>query len=137
MAEAVFNHVLKKKGIEEKFVVDSAAVAGYHIGKRPDARAVACLASHAVPVDHKARVLTVKDFEEFDYIFGMDEDNMEDIRAMQPEASKAKVELFGAYYGQETVIIEDPYYGGKQGFEVNYEQVTACSHGFLQHLGYN
>ena len=38
MAEAVFNDVIKKKGIAANFVVDSAGTSGYHIGENPDSR---------------------------------------------------------------------------------------------------
>lgn len=47
---------------------------------------------------------------QFDYIFGMDEDNMEDLKSMTPDNSKASVELLGDYDPQEVRIIRDPYY---------------------------
>lgn len=69
------------------------------------------------------------DFEEFDYIFAMDRSNLSDLRRLQqrrPEG-KAKVMLFGEHSGSKVEIVEDPYYGGKEGFEIAYEQCTRFS----------
>lgn len=59
-----------------QWVIDSAAIIDYHTGKNPDRRAQKCMKNHDVPMDHKARPVQTADFEKFDYIFGMDEDNM-------------------------------------------------------------
>ena len=51
-----------------------------------------------------------KDFAEFDYIFGMDDDNIDDLKAMTPTGSIAKVNLLGCYDPEGEKIIRDPYY---------------------------
>jgi low molecular weight phosphotyrosine protein phosphatase len=50
------------------------------------------------------------DFNEFDYIFGMDDDNMDDLNSLAPSGSKAKLELLGTYDPEGERIIRDPYY---------------------------
>lgn len=50
------------------------------------------------------------DFSEFDYIFGMDDDNIDDLKSMAPNQCKAKVELLGTYDPEGERIIRDPYY---------------------------
>ena len=57
-------------------------------------------------------ILQVKksDFSEFDYIFGMDDDNMHDLGSLSSGQSKAKVELLGDYDPEGERIIRDPYY---------------------------
>ncbi len=50
------------------------------------------------------------DFSEFDYIFGMDDDNIDDLKSMAPNQCKAKVELLGSYDPEGERIIRDPYY---------------------------
>lgn len=50
------------------------------------------------------------DFSQFDYIFGMDDENIDDLTSMAPADSKAKVELLGSYDPQGERIIRDPYY---------------------------
>jgi low molecular weight phosphotyrosine protein phosphatase len=78
--------------------------------------------------------VNASDFDKFDYIFAMDRANLENLQHMQQRksGSKAKVMLFGEYSGTgKTEVINDPYYGGRQGFEKAYEQATRFSKNFL------
>ncbi|RKP26976.1 phosphotyrosine protein phosphatase I superfamily [Syncephalis pseudoplumigaleata] len=135
MAEAVLAHTIKERGLADRFTVDSAGTSGWHIGELPDARSVACCRRHNVPVDHKARQVTVDDFHRFDYIFCMDESNLHNLMRMKPANAHAVVKLFGDYDPKGERIIEDPYYGGDDSFEHNFQQVTRCSIAFLESLG--
>lgn len=53
------------------------------------------------------------DFSEFDYIFGMDDDNIHDLGAMAPGQCKAKIDLLGNHDPEGERIIRDPYYVSK------------------------
>lgn len=54
---------------------------------------------------HSARKISVKDFDEFDYVFAMDRSNLRDIEALRKRAGKvdarAKVMLFGEFAGSD------------------------------------
>lgn len=81
--------------------------------------------------------LRSSDFDNFDYIFAMDKSNLSDILREQRKkpGSKAKVMLFGEYSGTGKVeIVDDPYYGGHDGFETTYEQATRFSKNFLKEV---
>ncbi|XP_047475461.1 low molecular weight phosphotyrosine protein phosphatase-like [Penaeus chinensis] len=133
-AEAVLNHVLKQRGYEG-WEVDSGAIGSWHVGLGPDRRAVNVMKRHNIPMDHKARQLTKEDFNQFDYIFGMDHENISDIKARAPKTYTAKIELFGAYDPKKELLIRDPYYDDDdKGFEKCYEQCLRCSEGFLDSL---
>ncbi|KAL1920566.1 uncharacterized protein VTP21DRAFT_943 [Calcarisporiella thermophila] len=132
MAEAVFAHIVNSNGLAEQFEIDSAGTAGYHVGSTPDERSVATCVKHGVKVNHRARQVSKQDFDKFDYILCMDESNLRDLMDMRPKNSKAKVHLFGSYDPQGKRIIQDPYYGGMSGFEVNFQQVSRCSLAFLE-----
>jgi low molecular weight phosphotyrosine protein phosphatase len=83
---------------------------------------------------HQARKLRSSDFDDFDYIFAMDDSNLRDIQREQRKrpGSKAKVMLFGKYSGTgELEVVDDPYYGGNHGFEKAYEQAVRFSRNFL------
>lgn len=54
--------------------------------------------------------ITQDDFDKFDWIFGMDNDNIQDLNGLKPTESRAKVELLGSYDPSGEVIIRDPYY---------------------------
>ncbi|ORZ34072.1 phosphotyrosine protein phosphatase I superfamily [Catenaria anguillulae PL171] len=137
MCEAVFAHMVREKGLAEQFPrIDSAGTAAYHIGSTPDERSVETCLANGVPVKHTARQVSKADFDEFDYIFCMDRENLANLKRIQPKSSKAVVRMFGEYDPQKQLIIKDPYYGGMEGFQVNFEQAKRCSIAFLQELGY-
>ncbi|KXS18207.1 LMWPc-domain-containing protein [Gonapodya prolifera JEL478] len=139
MAEAVFTDVVQKRGLADRFRIDSCGTGGYHIGEAPDSRSTATCNKHGVKVNHKARRLSNQDYSQFDWILCMDEHNLRDAESRRPAgdaAKRAKLSLFGAFDPQGRRIIEDPYYGGQEGFETNFQQVTRCSDGFLAHLGF-
>jgi low molecular weight phosphotyrosine protein phosphatase len=76
----------------------------------------------------------LKDFEDFDYIFAMNRSNLRDLQRLQQRkpSGKAKVMLFGEYSGGKLEVVEDPYYGGMEGFELAYEQCMRFSTNFLK-----
>ncbi|GAA5949385.1 hypothetical protein JCM21900_005631 [Sporobolomyces salmonicolor] len=133
LAEAVFADMAKKRGYDD-IEVDSAGTAGYHVGEEPDERSVEVCRKHGVPINSHARQLQREDFNKFDYIVGMDSMNMKNIESIRPKNSKAKVALFGSY--GDGKVINDPYYGGKDGFEKTYQQCVQYSEGLLKTMGY-
>ncbi|KAB7506536.1 Low molecular weight phosphotyrosine protein phosphatase [Armadillidium nasatum] len=136
IAEAVFNHVLKQKGLESGWHVDSAGIGSWHAGKSPDIRAINVMEQHNIPMNHRARQITKKDFQYFDIIFGMDHENMSDLKRMKPNDCNASCELFGSYDEKKEVTIRDPYYDdGDEGFHKCYEQCLRCAEGYLKSLG--
>ena len=77
--------------------------------------------------------IDTSDFRKFDYIFAMDRNNLRDLQRKKPHGGKAKLIMFGEFGGGERVEeINDPYYGGKEDFEVAYEQCVRCSKNFLK-----
>lgn len=50
------------------------------------------------------------DFNEYDWIFGMDHENIKDLNSQKPENCRAKVTLLGSYDPSGDIIIRDPYY---------------------------
>lgn len=141
MAEAVFKHIVNTDQLQQHFPrIDSAGTASYHVGDRPDSRSAQCCKSHGVPVDHRARQLHPKDFEEFDWILCMDDSNYDNImnlyaRQRGNKNGKAKVKLLGEFDPEGERVIEDPYYGGPEGFEHNFRQCERACRGFIKSLG--
>ncbi|EEC01491.1 protein-tyrosine-phosphatase, putative, partial [Ixodes scapularis] len=101
IAEAVFQHVAKERGVLAEWNIDSAATGDWHVGSKPDRRAIQCMKDHNVTLD---------DFRDFDYIFAMDNANLNDLKDLAPKGSKAKVVLLGKYDPEGQTIIRDPYY---------------------------
>lgn len=125
MAEAVFKHVSRS---DDRIThVDSFGTAAYHVGENPDSRTVATCKKHNIPISHKAQKLTAKHLQEFDYIFCMDRENLRNVQKLGP--TTATVKLFG-----DDEEIDDPYYGGNDGFEKCYTQCIQYSQNFLNSI---
>lgn len=142
MAEAVFRDLVSYSTTNQHPLIsriDSCGTGAYHRGADPDPRTLAVLQRAGIKgYKHEARKLRASDFGEFDYVIGMDEENVQDIRSVMGRGDKAagkKVWLYGAFGGKsEEEEVQDPYYGGKDGFEVAHEQVKRFGRGLLEHL---
>lgn len=134
IAEAVFEDQINKLGINHLWEVDSAALIGYHTGKNPDRRAMSTLREKGITnYTHKARPVNEDDFTTFDWIFGMDTSNIQELNRMKPNNCTAKIELLGRYDPEEEVTIRDPYYDSDSaGFHKAYEQCVRSTKAFLE-----
>lgn len=132
IAEALFRHYVKEKGLESEWHIDGAGIGSWFVGNPPDGNAMKVLKEHGITTDHKVRQITKQDFTKFDVIFGMDEDNMSDLNDRKPPNSTASLEKLGTYDPEGELIIEDPYYGDYKDFVKVYEQCTRCCKAFLE-----
>lgn len=134
-AEGVFQQALEHAGLSQRVSIDSCGVGDWHIGKAPDARAQAAALRRGVDISQlRARQLTASDFLEFDYVLGMDRDNLAAMQSLQPADSQAKVGLFLAYAGLPDTDVPDPYYGGDEGFEQVLDMIEQASAGLIEEL---
>jgi protein-tyrosine phosphatase len=122
--------ILQSKVNSKEVFVDSAGTAAYHIGKKPDERSIAVAAKYKLDITNQsARKFVVKDFDEFDVIFAMDESNYQNILLLaRNEQDKQKVQLIlKVTQHPEILSVPDPYYGGNDGFENVYKMLDeAC-----------
>jgi len=128
-AEAVFRAKVEDAGLGDAFEVDSAGTLAYHQGKPADARMMDHAAKRGYRLTSIARKVLLQDFDAFDLLIAMDDDNYRELRALAPDdAARAKVKRM-MEYAPETGVTEvpDPYYGGAQGFERVLDLLeTAC-----------
>ncbi|MDT8407061.1 MAG: low molecular weight protein-tyrosine-phosphatase [Methylococcales bacterium] len=135
-AEGVFARLVKEQGLETVIEIDSAGTHAYHIGEQPDHRAQQAALARGIELHHlRARKVTYGDFEDFDYLLAMDDDNLAILRSACPEALRHKLHLL-LDFAPETGVraVPDPYYGGAQGFEQVLDLVEAGGRGFLAFL---
>ncbi|MCL4133572.1 UNVERIFIED_CONTAM: hypothetical protein GTU68_051755 [Idotea baltica] len=123
--------ILKSKLPTNKFLVDSAGTASYHIGSTPDKRSIAVAKKYGLDISHlKGRQFIADDFKVFDHIFVMDASNYQNVLDLAThEADKTKVKfILNEVYPNQNHDVPDPYYGGDQGFENVYNMLNeACS----------
>ena len=120
LAQGIFEQLSQ----EFTITVDSAGTANYHAGALPDKRSQATAKKFGIDISaQRARQFTVEDFDSFDHIYVMDRTNLKDVLTLaRSEEDSAKVNLL---LGHEEV--EDPYYGGPEGFETVYKKIDlAC-----------
>ena len=120
-AEGIFNQKIKKRDLEQFFVVDSAGTGSWHVGNLPDKRMCATALSRGIELTSRSRQIEENDLYEFDQILVMDKDNLDAVKSltkddMNPVNSKIKLILS---YSKNSQLDEvpDPYYGGQNGFE--------------------
>lgn len=135
MAEGVLRHKSEKAG--KNFIIDSAGTSNYHIGETPDLRAVKKMEEYTIDISSlSARQFKKSDFQQFDLILAMDENNFTNIMRMtENEEQKSKVKMILDYiYPNERMSVPDPYYGGDSGFENVYRLLdAACNEIIKQH----
>lgn len=132
MAHGIMGHLAERRGLSARVEVDSAGTAANHTGAPPDPRTVATLTRHGIALVHRARQVTDEDFDTFDLILGMDASNLRDLRRRCPAARAHVVRPALEPVGGGDVA--DPYYGGPQGFDVNYDQLSAACEGWLDRI---
>jgi len=135
-AEGVFAKLIKEEGVENQFSIDSAGTHAYHVGSAPDLRAQKAALGRGVEISHlRGRKVINGDFEDFDFLLAMDDDNYSILINACPDEHKHKVRYFLDYAPHLKVReVPDPYYGGQYGFERVLDMVEEASAGFLNNL---
>ncbi len=137
MAEGLFLHLIQEEGIADRFEVDSAGTAGYHVGEPADSRMRETAQSHGVHLPSRARKFIAEDLDRFDYVLPMDRSNLQNIeRLNHPYAdNKAKVVMMRDYDPKPgDGNVPDPYYGGRDGFENVYQILLRSNQEFLKQI---
>ncbi|MFJ8237756.1 low molecular weight protein-tyrosine-phosphatase [Ureibacillus sp. NPDC094379] len=121
MAEAVMRHLIEEKGLTDQMKVDSAGTSSYHLGEPPHKGTRAKLKEYGISTSGmKGRQVTSEDFEQFDYIVGMDASNVRNIRKMLGQPDHPKIFRFLDLTPHQADV-PDPYYTGD--FQETYDLV--------------
>ena len=118
MAETVFNKMLKDNNLTQYFEVDSAGLIDFHEGEKADARMRNHARKRGYDITHISRPVTEADFEKFDYIVGMDDQNINALsKRARTEKQRKKICKISDYCSLHAVeAVPDPYYGDDAGF---------------------
>lgn len=135
-AEGVLRTLAAREAPELSLEVDSAGTAGYHIGEPPDPRMRHAAARRGYDLSGlRARVVEPRDFECFDLILAMDQDNLQVLKRRAPAQAHGRLRLFLDFAPESaTAEVPDPYYGGAKGFEEVLDLVESATRGLLAYL---
>lgn len=125
MAEMVMKHLTLSLSSREKseWIIDSCATSTEEIGNDIYPPAKRCLERHNVPYTrHAARQITRADFDRYDHIYCMDENNLRNLRRMFGDELAGRVQLLMSLVGEDRDVA-DPWYTGD--FESTYRDVLA------------
>jgi len=130
------NHLIEQADLGDSIVCDSAGTGGYHIGSPPDQRMAAAAALRGIELKGQARQFQKSDFENFDLILVMDQENYQDILSLDRAGKyKEKVRMmcdFASHHREREV--PDPYYGGTEGFNKVIDLLLDACEGLLQYV---
>lgn len=117
LAEGIMKHKAAEHNLD--WIVDSAGTGFWHAGELPDSRSIATARRHGIDItDQRARQFAPADFDRFDRIFVMDNQNLQDVlRLARLDEHRAKVDLIlNQLRPGHNNNVPDPYYDDN-GFE--------------------
>lgn len=135
-AEAVMKQVVAERGLAADFEIDSAGLISYHTGEMADPRMRQHAAARGINITSIARKITTADFSHFDYIIGMDDDNIRRLLDIAPdESSRQKISKMSDYCRTfRANSVPDPYYGGPKDFELVLDLLDDACNGLIDSL---
>jgi len=135
-AHGIFQGMVQQAGLANQILVDSAGTSDWHTGGSPDSRSAAHANKRGYDLsDLRARQITRSDFHKFDYILGMDETNMANMQPLCPSEYRGCFELFLNFSDRSDYReVPDPYYSGKDGFELVLDLIEDASRNLLRHI---
>ncbi len=136
-AKAIMNKIISENKLSNKIECDSAGILAIHQGEPADPRMRIHAARRGYSLNDISRPINPKsDFDYFDYIIGMDDENIIDLKELsRNKADRNKIYkmadfLFDRYYES----VPDPYYGGSKGFELVIDLLEDGCSNFLKHI---
>lgn len=135
-AHGVMEKLVRDSGLADHVTIDSAGTGAWHVGELPDARSRAHAKQRGLRLDHRARQLVHADFERFDLLVVMDEDNLRHVQRMLGRRAAPRVALLRSFdpTAPTGAEVPDPYAGGAAGFEEVLDQCERACAGLLEHV---
>ncbi len=130
MAQCMLQQKVKELAMPDRFIIDSRATSTEEIGNPPHPSAVRKLKEKGIPViPHRASQITWQDYEDFDYIIGMDSWNIRNLHRMLHGDPDGKVYKMLTFAGSDRDIA-DPWY--THDFEATYRDLEEGCEAFLE-----
>jgi len=134
LAEGIFVHLARERGVLDRFQIDSCGTGAWHAGERADPRSIAVAAKHGIELPSIARKFEARtDPQHFDWLIPMDRQNHRDLLEAGVPESKLKL-MLDFHPDPPTREVPDPYYGGPDGFDKVYEMLTVACEAVLDQL---
>lgn len=118
-AEGVMKKLVADAGEDQLWDIDSAGTGDWHVGDLPDSRMRAAGQRRGYAFTHRCRQVTAADFDRFDLIVGMDDNNLRNLRLLAPSRRHWQkiVPIARWLKPDEGRCVPDPYYGSERDFD--------------------
>lgn len=135
-AEAVFTACVARAGLTDRIGVDSAGIIGYHAGEGADPRMKRHASRRGYRLTSISRPVVAEDFDRFDLVIGMDDQNIRDLRRKAPQGKhRAEIRRMTDFSVRfDEIEVPDPYYGGADGFEYVLDLLEDACEGVLRYV---
>jgi protein-tyrosine phosphatase len=124
IAEGILQHKITKYGLDAH--VESVGFEPFHAGDKPDERAIEVALKNGIDISrHRARLFNVNDFDHFDRIYVMDQNNYRDVmKKVRNDTDRKKVDyILNELNPGSNDTVPDPYYGRMREFENVFEML--------------
>ncbi len=135
-AEEVMRKKLAQRGLADRIEVDSAGLIDYHEGELSDYRMRRHANARGYNLTHRSRPIHRTDYQSFDLIIGMDDNNIRGLqRGATNESERQKIHKITEYFIQyQSNSVPDPYYGGESDFENVLDLLEDACEGLIKSL---
>lgn len=136
MAEGAFRAAAEEAGLADRMEIDSAGTLGYHAGSPPDPRAQEASLKNGVDISmQRSRKITSEDYERFDYILVMDNENYDYVSSHCPDHLKSRISMFLSHAPHLPLDeMPDPYGGHRNDFDMCYSAAVDAADGLLDKI---
>ncbi len=135
VAAGVFKNLVKERGLEEHFVIDSCGTGAWHEGQGAHPETVRIARKRGVILtDHSARQVRKEDFSEFNIIVAMDRSNLRDLERFSESAAVRLFCLREFDPADTEPDVPDPFSGGRDGFELVHDIISRSCENLLNEL---
>ena len=129
MAEYIMRYMVEQAGLAGEYVIDSAAATTEEIGNEMYPPAKRKLDEKGIPYGHhRARKIVSSDYNKYDYLIGMDEENIFDMKDVFGDDNEGKIYKLMSFAGK-TKDVADPWY--TRDFEATYRDLCEGIRGFM------
>lgn len=133
LAEGILQKKADEAGLD--WQVNSAGTNGYHVGESPHHLSQKVASLNGIDIScQMAQQFTVSDFKQYDRIYAMAKDVLQDIQKMagkNMDMNKTKLFLDELYPGKNKDV-PDPWYGGEDGYHEVYEMIDKTCDAIIQ-----
>lgn len=138
LAEGIFNRMIEEKGLSSEIECDSAGTIGFHSGELPNHGSRKVAKKHGFDLTHRSRMIRLLDFDQFDYLVVMDENNYRDVKDWAAQyKGKHPFQIFMMRDFDDKKsgkAVEDPYGGSQAVFEECYHILDESCTNFLAYI---